>query len=430
MPKARLVNTALNYALCALVFFIPFPFLFGSYTIVLIILLWLLNADFKGTFSRFAERKMLWVWVVYYVLNAASYFYSDNKGDSVFDIGAKISMLVLPFVVGAGMNIDRRHLERLMVFFTASISCIAVFCIIHAVVRCYQEGYVYTPFFFYHRLVDGLDASAVYMALYCMFSISVMLLLPWQHYYTGTQKIVKISFVILQLIFFILLSSRLLILLFFILLVPFYLRKSLKYRSWGVGRILMIGLLFIAVGIGVLGTENPVKKRYNDMFQKDVSVAWLKDYSNVPQDSFNNATLRLMLWRFGIENMNEHKLWLTGAGNGDVTDLQNAKLKQYGFDTDVKDDNKTSEFYNINLHNMFLQVLLMIGLPGLLLYIILSLSPLFALRGMEFRHIFFIFHVSMLFFMFQEAILQTQAGIVYYSVFCMIFWNLKYGIDK
>ena len=137
-----------------------------------------------------------------------------------------------------------------------------------------------------------------------------------------------------------------------------------------------------------------------------------------------------MLWRFGYENMQEHNLWLKGAGNGDAVDLQNQKLEQHGFDIDAAKDNVRSEFYNINLHNMFFQVLMMIGIPGLLLYIIMVFSPLLALRVMEYRHIFFVFHVSMLFFMFQEAIFQTQAGIVFYSVFSMIFWNLKYRNDN
>lgn len=430
MLRAPWVQTALQYALCILAFLIPFPFIFGSYAIVLLSLLWILNGDFKGSFQRFKANKVLWAWVAYYVLNALSYFYSENKGQSLFDIGAKMSILLLPFVIGAGTPISKKLFERVLVFFISSLSIVAVISIIHAIVRCYREGYIYKPFFFYHDLVAGFDSSAVYMALYCLFSLACLLMLQWQHFFTGKYKWVKVLLIVWQILFFILLSSRLLIILFFILLVPFYIRKAFKHKGWGIGRLAIIAVFFAIIGGGVFTTDNPVKNRFNDMFQKDLSIAWQDDYSQIPQDSFSNVTLRLMLWRFGYENMQEHNLWLKGAGNGDAVDLQNQKLEQHGFDIDAAKDNVRSEFYNINLHNMFFQVLMMIGIPGLLLYIIMVFSPLLALQGMEYRHIFFVFHVSMLFFMFQEAIFQTQAGIVFYSVFSMIFWNLKYKNDN
>ncbi|OSZ79579.1 hypothetical protein CAP35_15410 [Chitinophagaceae bacterium IBVUCB1] len=418
------------YALCLLVFFIPFPFLFGSYTIALLVLLWLLQAKFKQTLFRFLQRKWLWPWVLFFIVNAFSYLYSSNKEQSLFDIGAKASLLLLPIIIGAGQNISRKWLERIFLSLNYSISFVALFCIVHAVVRCYQEGYIYAPFFFYHKLVDGFDASAVYMALYTLFSISIMLLATWKHYYIGKWRVLKVVFIVWQLIFFIMLSSRLLILLFFALLVPFYIRKAFKHRKWGISKLLIIGTLFLSAGIAVFVTDNPVKRRYHDIFQKDMSVAWLPDYKNVPQDSFNNVTLRLMLWRFGYEIIQENNLWLLGAGNGDATDLQNEKLAQYGFDTEVKDDNKRSEFYDINLHNMFFEALLMVGIIGLFIYVLMVFPPLFFLKTMEYRHVVFIFHVSMLFFMFQEAILQTQAGIVFYTLFSSIFWNIVYSNDN
>lgn len=418
------------YALCLLAFFIPFPFLFGSYTIALIAVLWILRGGFRLSFTNLITRKWLWPWIGFFLLTLFSYTYSTNKAQSAFDIGAKASILLLPLIIGAGQQIPRKWLERILISLNYSISFVAMFCLIHAIVRCYQEGYVYVPFFFYHRLVDGFDASAVYMALYTLFSISIMLLTPWKHYYKGKWQVLKVIFIIWQLIFFIMLSSRLLLLLFFLLLVPFYIRKAFKYKKWGWGRLVIIGLLFVSAGIAVFATDNPVKRRYYDIFQKDLSIAWLPNYKDVPQESFNNVTLRLMLWRFGYEIIQENDLWLTGAGNGDATDLQNQKLAQYGFDIDAEGDNKRSEFYDINLHNMFFEALLMIGMPGMLLFILMAFAPLFHLRSMEYRHMFFIFHVSVLFFMFQEAILQTQAGIVYYTLFSMIFWNLIYGNDN
>ncbi len=427
MLNARWLQSSMQFLLCILAFALPFPYLFSSYALIALLLLWFIRADYKRTFARLKERKALWLWFVFFAMHVVSYTYSQNKDQSVFDISSKLSFVLMPLLVGAGMSVDRKLFERIMLFFTYSLSAAAIYCVLHAVYRECREEYFYAPFFFYNDLVEGLDASAVYMALYTLMSIATLLFLPWQYYYQGRYKWVKVLMITIQLIFFLMLSSRLLILLFFVLIIPFYLRKLFRHSQLGMGSIFLIFLVFAGLGLAVFMTDNPVKKRYNDIFEKNLEVAWKKDYRNVPQTDFNNITLRLMLWRFCIENMNEHHLWLTGAGNGDAVDLQNAKMAEYGIDVYNPDPKLRSEFYNINVHNMWLQSLLMLGIPGLLVFALIAFTPLFFINKVLYKYVFFVFHISMLFFMFQEASMQTQAGVAYYVFFSTIFWSMYYS---
>lgn len=113
-----------------------------------------------------------------------------------------------------------------------------------------------------------------------------------------------------------------------------------------------------------------------------------------------------------------------GAGNGDAQKLQNDKITAHhiiGWDPA-----QPPAMMNANLHNMPMQSLVMIGLPGAILFLIIALAPLFNIRGVIAPGVFLIFHISAIAFMMQEAALQTQAGVLYYSFFSSIFWSIRY----
>jgi hypothetical protein len=430
MIKAQWLDNAIQFLLCALVFLLPFSFNFTAYCIIGLTLCWLLQGNFKETFANIRNRKALWPWFLFYALHVISYTYSQNKEQSLFDLQAKLSLLIMPVVIGAGISINRKTIERIFFYFTCAITILGIACIAYAVYRCTQEGYIYWPFFFYHRLTEPVDPTAVYIALYTLLSIASLLFFIWEDKYTGKFKKYKNIVIVFQIIFFVLLSSRLLIVLLIVLMLPFYLRKLLYHSNISIPNMLAFSGTLVTIVLILFLTDNPVRKRFNDIFEKKLDVAWKQDYSHTAQKEFNNITLRLMLWRFGIDNMNEHSLWLTGAGNGDVVDLQNTQLATHGIDVYNTDPSKRSEFYNINLHNMWLQTLLMLGIFGVLVFCFITFPPLFYIRLIEYRHLFFIYHISILLFMFQEASFQTQSGIVYYSFFTTLFWNIYYTNRK
>jgi hypothetical protein len=123
----------------------------------------------------------------------------------------------------------------------------------------------------------------------------------------------------------------------------------------------------------------------------------------------------------------EKKLWLKGCGSGDLNDIQNSKFEQLGVPGFKKEDGFQSPFRNIAIHNMYLQTLMMIGIPGLLCLLTIVLLPLFYLKGLDNYLIFLAFFISGIMFMCQESVLQTQGGLVYYTFFSVIFWNVHYS---
>ncbi len=423
MAKFGWLSQAQYLLLYLLAFSIPFPFIYSSVIIILLCIVWFFQGRAGDTFRRLVQRKALWFWILFFVLHAVSYMYSTDKAESAFDLESKMSFVVLPIVVGAGIALDRRHLEKIFSFFIYGTASVAVFCIAKAIVLAMQHSD--TSYFFYHTLVKGLDTNAVYIAWYVVFSIILLLFFRWQDVVLSRSPVLRYLLLALHLLFLVLLSSKMLIVFCFLILLPFFIAQQvLRGRLSGMRSFALIAALVVLASVIGL-TNNPISSRYKEILHNDLSYAYLDDYSGTSQQ-FSNLTLRLFLWRLGVENVSEQKAWLLGVGNGDVHLLQNEKMHQYGI-RNIYSEQERSNLYNVNLHNMFVQTLLMLGLLGLATFCVLVLSPFFVFRTVHDSVAFALFFLVSALFMLQESALQTQAGIVYFTLFAAIFWNYYYG---
>ncbi len=429
MLQAGWLKQMPGYLICVIAFFIPFPFIFSSVSIILLVIFWLLQVNFKDIFSSIKQRKLLWPWIIFYLLHTISYFYSENKQGSAFDLQVKLSLIVFPLVIGTG-NINMKLFGKIILSFATGIAVIAVFCFIRALNIWLETGS--TAMFFYHNLVNNLDANAIYMSWYALLAISALLLFPWGNYAPKIPKWIRIIILLILSVFVIVLSSRLLLTLFFVVTIPVFFYNHARNTKLTTGKILAASTIIIAILLLVFTTKNPIKQRYDDILHKNFSQVWLTDYSNVEDSSFSNLTLRLFIWRVGFENIKEHKLFVYGAGNGDVTILQNAKMAEYKIrNMNSTDPAARSNLQNINTHNMFLQSLMMLGIPGLLMFILIIVLPFLYLNKVgEAKYIYIIFNIVSFLFMMQESALQSQAGVVFFSLFSMIFYSISYSLTS
>ena len=430
MFKSARLNTLLHYALCLLAFSIPTWYIFSSICLALVTLLWLLQFDYRQTVTNIKERRNLWPWFIMYLLLIASYFYSDDKGQAVFDLKTKLAYLILPLIIGAGIGrLRRKTTERLFIWLIAGVAFTAIICLIDAAIIWYPENYYYS--FFYHQLVRIVDPNAVYTAWYTIFSISLLLFMPWKYNFQGKNKHIKNILIIFLLIFFLLLSARMFILLLLLFIIPYFIKKS--FRNFKTGIVVLIVTAGVIISLFKLldTTNNPIRNRYYEMIYNNQEIAWLTDYTGIKEEQFDNLTLRLFLWRIGLESIADRNAWFTGLGNGDVHLILRQKMKDYKVtDIDNKDITKRPGFYNANLHNMYIQTVVMIGIPGFIALICIVVLPFFYIHKVIPYQPFMVFHITSIIFMMQEAVLQTQAGIFFYIIISSIFWNMYYSAKE
>lgn len=408
-----------------LVFAIPFPFIYANIALTVFAFVWILQVDISSLWRNLVKRKILWAYLLYFLLFAISYFYSENKEQSAFDTQSKVFMLVMPVIIGAGINISAKQLENIFLSFVLGITSVALISVGRAYTIWQETADINT--FFYHNIAGWLNANAVYVALYTFFTIALLLLYPWQVNFNGKSKYLKYLLTTIAIAFFVLLSARMLTLLLVVFLVPLYLLNIFK-TGFNRRKIVLTATVFTILFITVFVTDNPVKNRFKDFFVKKSEVAFLDDYSNVMEGDFNNFTLRLFLWRIGLDVVSDKPVnYLCGVGNGDAPALLNSKMKAYGVRNIHEELALRSPLYNANMHNMYLQSLLMVGIIGLLLLIIITFYPYVTYMQMPPIPWFYAFHVSTMFFMIQESMLQTQAGLAYYTLFSVIYYNLYYS---
>jgi O-antigen ligase len=405
--------------LCVSAFVIPLPFIFSSVSLILLSAAWAVQFNPALFAERLRQRKALWIWIAFYLLHVVSYFYSEDKGQAGFDLETKMSFILLPVIIGTGPAMDKRRERGLLFAFILGMQATAIICLAKALMTFVSAGA--TSQFFYHELVFGFNANAVYFAWYTVFSLIALMFYPWKEHSVLSRRWVYLLFFSLQAAFLVLLSSRLLLVVFLFIVIPAYFFREVRKSGLVLKRLFIAGAVLLALVCGVLFTDNPVKNRFGDVLKNNSSSEWLPEQGQ-PQ-RFNNMTLRFFLWKMAFDNIRDHNLWLTGCGNGDVKILQEAKMKA----TPGYDRVAHPRLWEFNLHNMYLQTLMMIGLPGLLMLIAMVFLPVVsAIRARE--HVAFaLLHIISGLFMMQEAAFQTQAGIIFFSFFSIVFWNIRYG---
>ncbi len=411
------------FAYSFLAFVIPFPFGVGAFGVMLVVAVFIFTNGWRSTFRNYLNRPALWLWAAFYGFHALSYFWSPDKGRAGFDLTLKISLVLLPFFIGARGLLDERFFQKVMWSLVAGLCTIALWCGISAI-QLYAVDQD-TKVFFYHNLVKGLDANAVYMAWYT-FTALAFLLLRASPATTSIMRWLHRGALLLLCIFFVLLSARTLLLLFIVFLLPLVFYR--KWRSNSLSVLQMGGAVagVVLVGAFLFNVPNPINQRFQELTTSSPKDAYLPHYAG-EENHFGNMAVRLFFWRVGLENMQEHHLWAKGAGIGGWNQLQNARMKQLGIPNMDADSPDRNPFYDANLHNTFLQTLLILGVGGLVLLLLITFV-------MPFRHLLAapsafnsVFLGVSLFFMFQEAVFQTQAGVIFYVFMASVLADLYYN---
>ena len=244
------------------------------------------------------------------------------------------------------------------------------------------------------------------------------------------QKIIRLPFILflfLMLFFYgnlLLLSSKMIILIGSVLLacLLWLTVASSRWKAICIGGMVLI-MLF------VFSYNNPVKERFTHLnIEKYGIVLESTDFTNYP---FTGLDLRLLLWRLGIELLQEDNCWLWGEGGRRYHIPLNQKMLSYNMYAG-KQGTADTGYMDYDLHNQYMENTVQFGVAGLLvLCLIQGISITKALRQKQW--LFLIISLLFTFSFLSESVLETQSGIVLYTIFIYGEWELinlknkKYG---
>jgi O-antigen ligase len=329
----------------------------------------------------------------------------------------RLSFIILPFLI-FGFPISMPEIKKICELFVLGVLLAFTICLGYAFYQVVFNSRE-LELFFYQKLTTVLNMNAVYMASYCIIALHIAL------YFSKEHNKVLVAIVSASLIIFcILLNSKMMLVCLCLGLIIFAFKKLSRLKALLASFIILASIFFIGVGVP------KVKERITLEVNSNMSV--VKQGTFTYDTPFTGTSLRLVFWRFSNEIINENNGWLMGVHTGDFQDLLNEKYKRTGIyigNPELKD----TGYIGYGPHNQYIEVLLSLGITGLVVFIMMLI---FYLKnawvtnnylGLQCICLF-------LFFFITESVLSVNKGIVVFVFFTLLLNNLnvqsKHSEDK
>ena len=371
------------YVLHALVFIISFQENIIPITLAVFLILNLLSIKWSDRVYYFNKRKKyIAVFVAYYVANLIGMLYTVNIPEGLFSLEVKLSMLLVPMVFLTSNIINKYTVFGLL---KTSIFGVSLSLLVQFVIATYKFQITGNSEVFFYRLLSYFHHPS-YFAMYVSFAIASLLVLIF-HYRDRPQfrHFLLLGFLVIGVYQ---LSSRTGILTVVILLLYAFVYIIFPQLKWK--KMLYALFATVLISISIL---YPIA-RYTQTIRN-------VDSSN-PQSS---SGVRVAMWKSALPIVTAHPLF--GVGTGDVNRVLQQSFAKDRLIRAVRD--------NLNAHNQFLQAQVALGLMGTLTLLLGILYPLW-ISVRKGKLFFPLFAVILLINFLTESMLNTQAGVVYYSV--------------
>src|SRR5882724_9306137 len=396
----------------------------NSYCIILLLLcrLWV-GGPLTAIRTAFTNKYFL-AYFALFMVDAVGLLYTHNRTTGGHIVERDATLLAIPFIICAGPFTDEGGYRKLMTAYCLILALASLYCLGIAVQHYIQVKEIYV--FFYHTFSHAIRENAIYFSVFMIFGLLYLLSPRWDIDSKRLSPKVKSGLRIGMILFFtgiiILLASKLLLVVPFLIFVHFaFQRYSIRKNKKFILALIVTGLLLIA---GVVFTDNPIKYRYLDIVNGDISVIRKEKFSRATY--FNGVQLRLIEWHFALEILNENHAWIQGVSPGDSQDLLNKKyIAAEMYTGDPKE--KKLGFLTYNFHNQYIEDLVRSGLIGLGVLLTVCGLLIGLARKCGSREAFFTVAILLVLFL-TESFITLQHGVFLFSFFpLLLIYSPKWG---
>lgn len=405
MLKPEVHNKLYRFLLPAVIVSLPFHVHVNVACIALLIVNWLIEGDYKAKWQELKQDQFFILSALLYIWYIIQLLFTHHPDIGRFEIEQKAALLCLPLVLLSRKAIIA-HLRPL--FFNAHILAATgalLICLLLSTYQFTQTGDA--KVFVYHALANQIGLSAIYLSMLCVAAaLYIQVNLNQQFLKFKKQYFGLLIFLSLGIL---LLASKTQIVVYAVLslgVVIYQLRNKKGPLFISVGVFALVALL-------LLTTDNPIRKRFNDIRGISEPMMYQKDFS--PDIYFDGMAIRVVLARFGFEILQENNAYILGISPGDNRALLNDKIKEHNLYTG--DDSISNHGYlNYNYHNQYMEVLMACGIIGLLLLVLIMGYLLYiCIVHRQSELLLFVLLYAACFV--TESVLEREVGIVSFSLF-------------
>ncbi len=380
------------YAYLFLVVLIPFK-AFLSVAIILLATSVFFSQSIQDSFKNLKSQKGVLLFISSYLVYLVGLLYTSNGSFGMREIEYKLALLLMPIIVGATPKMSQQRLNYLLLGFIVSNFIAALACLI---INLIENQFSHIPT--YTEL--SVFVSPNYFILYLNFCL-VFLMSKLEKVKSKKSTILIILLSLFFICFNLLLVSKMGIIIMAIILIYFGFKYLKRYSLLLPPALIIIGLI---VGTILINTNPKVKSRFTNLKSALSS-------ENIDKSTTESSKVRLLVWEQAINIIKEQPL--IGVGTGDSKDSLLEKYEEAGI------SHALSSRYNA--HNQYLEWLITLGILGFLVlegYLVYLFY--FAIKNSNQLLIWFIVIFSLAFL--TESVLETQAGLIFFSLFSMLLY--------
>lgn len=386
-------HTKVHYYIALLIAFsLPFARV-TPFFIALMLINWLVEADFKYKFETLIKNKFTFLFVSLYIVHLIGLIYTENKSSGEFDLQVKLSLIIFPILLGSRPFSGKKK-DKIFYALIAGSALSAIILIIRAVYLYFSLG---ENNFFYETFSYFLHPS--YFSMYLNVAIGWLLINILQNGFKG--KSFTAFYALITIVFFsviiVMLSSKMGIITMVLMYITFLLIYIITKRKYVLG---IIGLLSIGLLIAGVITYVPEIKGRMDRALNAVTS------SSVNSSNAESTAVRMLIWSAANQVIADNLI--LGTGTGDAKDELMKVYEDRGMTGAIEHD--------LNAHNEFYQIFIALGVAGFILLLANFYFPLFySFKTGNSVYLIFLF-VTFLNFI-PESMLETQAGVMFYAFF-------------
>jgi len=357
--------------------------------IILFAAAWLVEGDLKRKLTAWLKNKYALLFIALYLIYLGGMLYTTNTDQGWMDLQRKLSILIFPIILCAEGEMDFTKQKWFGFAFITGAALNGIICIIYACWLYFSSGVMQFRYMEFSRFLHP-----TYYSMYVDLAFVFM-------YYALTVKgkeLTKIekTFIYISaplLLFILVLLESKMGLIVTALLVPVFLFKYFwsKHSAFKTVAMVVAVLGLLVIGISKIS-------RFN-------SIGHLLSGGNKDAQSVESTQARYFVWQAAWEVIKQSPVF--GYGTGDA---KYALMSQY------QKDNMTGAYREmLNAHNQYLQTMLAVGIPGILILLSNLFIPMFISIKKK-RFVYLMFLVILCLNFLTESMLEQQAGTMFYGL--------------
>lgn len=364
------------------------------------------------------DSKLAFALIGLYVFYLISLIYTKNFNYGIKILEYKLSLFVLP-IIFLYIDISKKTVLSLLKTYSASIALCSLFLLFRSVVSYFNNDQLLV----YEEFSSIISLHAIFLSYYIFLAIVIVGYLAINNGLKSNEKILAYFSIPVLIVALVFLASKNVIVILLLFTISYFIFKLVN-RNFNI-KELILSLFAIVVIILLSSQLKIVSERVNEI--RSISgIENIEKIDNggklehVDRAKFNGTSLRLTLWHLGVDKVLCENRIFFGLSPGDHKGQMNKVYEEVGLNP---------WFNNYNMHNQFVQVLVELGLVGLILYLLIYIIA-FRIGLKSKNHLFIIFIAGILFFQMTESILERNKGIVFVVFFLLLLPKLKIPMDE